>query len=227
MISEEILLFQSNVSFKLNSMNFNLLKIVNQYLRLMFSLLAIILLGFVAGCDSDDPVKEDVPELITKATLTFTPTSGAAVVVTATDPDGDGVKDIEVDGPINLAANTDYTLSITLINGLAGASDPAYNITEEVEEEGDEHMFFFSWTNNAFSDPAGNGNMDSRADAVNYLDEDENSLPLGLETGWTTGAASSGEFRVVLKHQPELKSATSTSSAGETDLDISFTLNVQ
>jgi hypothetical protein len=147
--------------------------------------------------------------------------------VTATDPDGDGVKDIEVDGPINLAANTDYTLSITLINGLAGASDPAYNITEEVEEEGDEHMFFFSWTNNAFSDPAGNGNMDSRADAVNYLDEDENSLPLGLETGWTTGAASSGEFRVVLKHQPELKSATSTSSAGETDLDISFTLNVQ
>jgi hypothetical protein len=212
---------------KLNDMNFNHIKIVNQYLRLLFALLAIILLGFTAGCDSDDPVKEDVPELITKATLTFTPTSGAPVVVTATDPDGDGVKDIEVDGPINLAANKDYTLSVTLVNGLAGVSDPAYNITEEVEEESDEHMFFFSWTNNAFSDPAGSGNIDNRVDAVNYLDEDVNALPLGLETGWTTAAPSSSEFRIILKHQPELKSATSTSSVGETDLDISFTLNVQ
>ena len=208
-------------------MTTNIIKAQKRYISFIASVLAMITLGIISGCDSDDPTKEDVPELITKATLTFTPTSGTTVTATATDPDGDGVKDLEVDGPINLAANKDYTLTIQLVNGLAAVSDPAYNITEEVEEESDEHMFFFAWTNNAFSDPAGNGNLDNRSDAVNYLDEDSNGFPLGLETGWTTAGASSGNFRVILKHQPELKSATSDVNAGETDLDISFTLNVQ
>jgi hypothetical protein len=182
---------------------------------------------FISGCDDDDPVKEDVPELITKVTLTFTPSDGGSpLVVTATDPDGEGVQNIAADGPITLAAASSYDMSITLVNALAEPSDPAYNITEEVEEEGDEHMFFFSWTNNVFSNPAGNGNMDNRADAVNYEDEDANGLPLGLHTSWTTAEASSGNFRVILKHQPDLKSETSDSSIGETDLDLTFTVIV-
>jgi hypothetical protein len=208
-------------------MTTNFIKTEKQYISRLASILAVVCLGIISSCESDDPVKEDVPELITKATLTFTPQTGAPVVATATDPDGDGIKDLEVDGPINLVANKDYTLTIQLINGLAAVSDPAYNITEEVEEEADEHMFFFAWTNNTFSDPAGNGNIDNRTDAVNYLDEDSGGLPLGLETGWTTAGASSGDFQVILKHQPELKSATSGVNDGETDLDISFTLNVQ
>ena len=183
----------------------------------------------LAGCDEDDPKKEDTPELITKATLTFTPTGGgAAVVVSATDPDGEGVQDIRVDGAINLAANRAYTLSITLINGLADPSEEEYNITKEVEEEGDEHMFFFGWSNGVFTNPTGNGNIDARADAVNYLDEDEGGLPIGLSTSWTTGASvSNAKFRVILKHQPDQKTATSGSQVGESDLDIEFTLNVQ
>lgn len=182
---------------------------------------------FISGCDDDDPVKEDVPELITKVTLTFTPSGGGSpLVVTATDPDGEGIQNIVADGPITLAAATSYDMSITLVNALAQPSDPAYNITAEVEEEGDEHMFFFSWTNNVFSSPTGNGNIDSRADAVNYEDEDANGLPLGLHTLWTTADASSGIFRVILKHQPDLKSDTSDSSIGETDLDITLTVTV-
>lgn len=194
----------------------------------VFSLFAIIsFLVFLSSCDDDDPQKEDVPELITKATLTFTPVAGGTTVtVSATDPDGEGVQDIEVDGPINLTANTTYTLTLSLINELAAPSDPEYNITDEVEEEGGEHMFFFAWTGNVFSDPTGNGNIDSRADAVNYEDEDEGGLPLGVVTSWTAGTASSGTFRVVLKHQPELKSQTSGADVGETDLDVTFTINV-
>lgn len=200
------------------------------------SLSKSVLLGFLlpglfmlASCGEDDPAKEDVPELITKATLKFTPTGGGSVVtVTATDPDGEGVQDIKVDGPINLAASKTYTLSIELINELADPADAEYNITEEVEEEGDEHMFFFSWTAGAFTNPAGNGNIDARADAVNYLDKDAGNLPIGLQTSWTTGSARSGDkFRVVLKHQPESKSATSGFTTGETDVDIEFVLNVQ
>ena len=189
--------------------------------------LCLIAASFLSACNDDDPKREDTPELITQATLTFTPTTGSPVIATATDPDGEGIQDIEVDGPINLDLNKEYVLTIQLVNGLADPGDDEYNITAEVEEEGDEHMFFFGWTNNVFSDPAGNGNIDARADAVDYEDEDENGLPLGLTTSWTTAAsAASGTFHVILKHQPDLKSATSTSATGESDLDITFTINV-
>lgn len=189
---------------------------------------AIAFASMFAACSDDDPKKENTPELITKATLTFTPTGGGtAVIATATDPDGEGVQDLTVDGPIELATGTSYTLAITLINGLADPGDDEYNITAEVEEEGHEHMFFFGWTNNVFSNPAGNGNIDARADAVNYNDEDDNGLPIGLSTSWTSAtSAASGTFTVMLKHQPDLKSETSTSSTGESDLDITFTINV-
>lgn len=184
---------------------------------------------FFAGCSDDDPKKEDTPELITKVSLTFTPNGGGdPVVVTATDPDGEGVQNIEMDDPINLAADKTYVMTIELINGLAQPSDEAYDITAEVSEERDEHMFFFAWTNDVFSNPAGNGNVDNRNDAVNYNDEDHNGLPLGLSTTWTAvDATASGTFHVMLKHQPELKSATSDSATGESDLDLTFTINVQ
>lgn len=183
---------------------------------------------FFTGCDNDDPAKEDTPELITSVALIFTPAAGgAAITATATDPDGEGIQDLEVDGPINLAKNTTYTLSITLVNELADPTDPEYNITEEVEEEGDEHVFFFAWTNNVFSNPAGNGNVDNRNDAVNYNDEDDNGLPLGLSTTWTTtDVTANGTFQVILKHQPDLKSASSTAAVGESDVDIEFTIAV-
>lgn len=202
-------------------------------LKLMSAALAIASMSILSGCDDDDPKKEDTPELITKATLTFTPSGGGTpVVVTATDPDGEGVQDITVDQPINLVLGKTYTLTIGLINELAEPSDPEYNITEEVEEEGDEHMFFFSWTNDVFSDPTGNGNVDNRNDAINYVggtnSKDDNNRPLGLTTTWTSAAGvASGSFRVLLKHQPDLKSDTSDSNTGETDLDITFTINVQ
>ena len=193
-----------------------------------------ILMGMLilVGCGSD-PEKEDTPELITKATLTFTPQGGGSVIeVTATDPDGEGVQDLRADGAINLQKGKTYILAIKLINGLAAATSPEYDITEEVREEGDEHMFFFAWTNNLFSNPTGNGNIDNRADAVNYSGgsdaTDANGLPLGLTTTWTTGASSAdGTFRILLKHQPGTKSAASDSNVGETDLDITFLLNVQ
>jgi hypothetical protein len=197
--------------------------------RWQLLIIGILVIPFMfVSCSDDDPKKEDTPELITMATLTFTPEGGgSAVVVRAIDPDGEGVQDIAPEGPINLDINTAYTLTVTLTNELADETDPARNITQEVLDEADEHMFFYAWTNNVFSNPAGNGNYDNRADAVNYNDEDVDGLPLGLSTVWTTtDVAAAGTFRVVLKHQPGVKSATSAVTDGETDLDITFTINV-
>jgi hypothetical protein len=192
---------------------------------------AMVAILFVA-CSDNEPQKEDVPELITKVTLTFTPLTGKAVVVSAIDPDGEGVQDLAVDSPINLEANKTYVLSISLANGLAEPTSPDYNVTQEVEEQGVEHMFFFGWTGNLFSNPAGTGNISQRQDPVNYFGDansvDQNNLPLGLSTTWTTAnSGATGTFRILLKHQPGLKSTISTSSDGETDVDVTFELKIK
>jgi len=186
-------------------------------------------LSFLISCKNEDPTPENIPELITKVILKFTPTGGGtAVTVTATDPDGEGSQDLQIDGPINLSKGTTYTLTIELLNGLYNPGADGYDVGKEVLAEGDEHQLFFSWTS-TFSSPTGSGNIGSAPGIVNYQDEDINGLPIGLTTSWTTGAdAESGKtFRVLLKHQPDIKSNTTTSLDGESDLDISFSsLNV-
>jgi hypothetical protein len=89
-------------------------------------------------------------------------------------------------------------------------------------------MFFFGFTADTFSDPAGDGNIDARADALNYNDQDESGNPVGLSTNWSTGAATSaaGDFRILLKHQPDLKTATSDATVGGTDVDLTFVINI-
>lgn len=187
----------------------------------------------IGSCDNDEPVKEDVPELITRVEMKFSEAAGgSSLTVDAVDPDGEGVKDMEITSPIILKPNTEYLLKISLYNTLVEPGEDGYDLTKEVEEEGDEHMFFFSWTKDPFTAPKGNGNIDARADAVIYSGAsnavDSNGLPLGLTTDWTTGAVNSGiEFRVKLMHQPGLKSATSGANEGETDLDLTFTMNIQ
>lgn len=191
-------------------------------------LLVLVLASFVWSCDEDEPEKEDTPELITKVTLTFTPDGGGTpIIVTATDPDNIGSQDIVADKPISLKLNTTYSLSITLVNGLADPADEDYNITNEVLEEADEHMFFFAWTG-GFNNPEGDGNIDNRADVVRYEDVDEDGLPVGLTTTWTTTTVvTTGKtFTILLKHQPDLKSATSTSEDGETDVNLEFGLEI-
>ncbi|MEL7003967.1 MAG: hypothetical protein AAFN93_14690, partial [Bacteroidota bacterium] len=164
-------------------------------------------------------------EVINQVVLTFTPVGGGdAITATWFDADGDGVGNPTIDD-IDLDADTEYDLTIALANTLGMETE---DITAEIQEEDDEHMFFFEFTADIFSDPSGDGNVDNRADALNYNDQDENGQPVGLSTNWTAGSAtmSAGAFRVILKHQPGVKSATSTSSDGGTDIDIEFDLNI-
>ncbi len=190
---------------------------------------SLLTIALLSACGQDDPVKENVPELITRVTLTFSPATGSPVVASATDPDGEGVQPLVVDNPIALLSGQPYSLQLDLINTLLPSSDPGYSITDEVAEEGDEHLFFFAWTEGYFSSPTGNGNLDQRSDPISYADQDVNGLPLGLSTDWATGPPTSGTgtFRVVLKHQPGSKSATSRSTDGESDLDVTFPISIK
>ena len=171
--------------------------------------------------DADAPECENEEEVIDKVTLTFTPVDGGTTIVAvAADPDGPGPQDLVVED-ISLAQNKTYGMSITLENTIEGE-----DITEEIREEDEDHLFLFGWTGDIFTDPMGDGNIDNRVDVVNYNDQDSNGLPVGLSTNWTVGAdGSSGTLRIVLKHQPEMKSADSNFEDGGTDIDITWNVN--
>ena len=180
--------------------------------------------------DPNAPPVENEAEVITDVTLVFTNTADATDVVMASaqDPDGEGVLELEIDGPINLTAGVTYTMTFEILNALD--ADDVEDIGEEILEEDNEHQIFFEFTDEAFASPMGDGNIgaESAADPVNYMDMDENGNPVGLVTEWTAGGApTDGTFRVRLQHQPDLKSATTTSEDGDTDFDLSFVLNIQ
>lgn len=191
-----------------------------------FFLIGLFLSGMlIVSCSDDDlPPAENEEEVINEVTLTFSPVGGGADVVgTYVDPDGEGTEN-PVLSNIELTAGTTYNLSITMENTLVS---PVEDITEEVREEGDEHQVFFSWTDGVFANPTGSGNINATG-SVNYTDQDSNGNPIGLSTDWTAANQSStgGQFTILLKHQPDVKSATTTSADGETDIDITWVINV-
>ena len=194
--------------------------------KLSYLLYAVLTLFIFTACEEDEaaPEEENEVEVFTDVKLVFTPSGGgAAVEAAAQDPDGAGVQELQVLGAINLAANTEYTLTMVIENCL---ESPCELMNEEIEEEDVEHQFFFAFTNDAFTSPAGNGNIDSASDPLNYNDADGNGNSLGLNTSWTTGSASSGTFTVQLQHQPDVKTATSGATDGDTDFALIFNLNI-
>jgi len=195
--------------------------------------LLLLLAAFVfASCGTDSspeaPPVENEEEVITDVTLVFTNSNDDSDVVTARaqDPDGEGVQELQVLDDIQLQAGVTYTLTFEILNGL---ESPPEDIGEEIEEEDDEHQFFFQFTENAFNSPEGDGNFDNADDPVNYNDFDDEGNPVGLETTWTTSneTLNDGLFRVRLQHQPDLKSSSTTVNDGDTDIDITFTLVIQ
>jgi hypothetical protein len=197
-----------------------------QLLAILFSFITII------GCSTEDdiaPEEENEVEVFTDVTLIFTNMADNSDVVRASaqDPDGTGIQELQILDAITLAADTEYTLTYEILNAL----DPTdiENIGDEILEEDNEHQFFFSFTENVFANPTGNGNIDATADPINYNDADENGNPVGLSSTWTTSSTASSEasFTVRLQHQPDVKTATSGSNDGDTDFALTFALNIQ
>ena len=164
-------------------------------------------------------------EVINEIIVSFVPISGGDTIQGRFfDADGEGVGAPTIE-EINLSVSTEYNMFVTLTNTLGAEPE---DVTEEIMEEDDEHIFLFAFTNDAFGSPAGDGNADERGDPLDYNDMDENGLPVGLSTSWTTTdmSISGGSFRVVLKHQPGQKTATSDITVGGTDVDVTLPLNI-
>ena len=170
------------------------------------------------SCSSDDnPVPVNEEEVITTMTLTLVPQGGGDNVVLQTrDLDGDGPNPPVVTVSGDFSSNTSYDGSIVLLNE---TESPAEDITEEVEEEADEHQFFFQL----------GGTIDVTAA---YADTDDNGNPIGLSFTLSAGDASNGTLTVILRHQPD-KDATGvsdgdiTNAGGETDIEQTFQVSIQ
>ncbi|MFL2991796.1 MAG: hypothetical protein ACJZZG_03810 [Cytophagales bacterium] len=195
--------------------------------KLNYLLFAVLTLFVFTACEEDEavPEEEDEMEVITDVTLIFTPDAGDVVTATAQDPDGEGVLDLVVQDEIKLQSGTSYTLTFDIMNNL---ESPGEDIGDEIAEEDDEHQVFFAWTEGAFSNPSGNGNIDNASDPVNYNDSDGNGNPLGLNTSWTAGnPTTAASFTVRLQHQPDVKTATSGANDGDTDFELQFRLTIE
>ena len=176
-------------------------------------LLAILFVSTIVmtSCSDDhDHDHDHEGELIT--TVSYTLTNGNDVVtLTFQDTDGDGpnLPTTTISGP--LTTNTTYTGLVQLLNE---TTSPAENITNEVQQEGDEHEFFYVSTVSGLT--------------ITKTDTDGNGNPLGISTSLSTGTAGSGSITVILKHEPtKPNNGTAAGAGGSTDVEVTFNVTVQ
>lgn len=186
-----------------------------------FRILAVALISFVSftSCSDDDsntaqPVNEE--EVITTVTATFTPAGGGtAITLTSRDLDGDGPTAPVTTVSAPFAAGTTYNGSVAFLNELA---TPAENITEEIEEEGDDHQIFY---------------QQSGLGTFTYTDTDDNNKPVGLSFRYVAAsAAATGNLTITLRHLPNKDGANVatgdiTNAGGGTDAQVTFPVVVQ
>jgi len=185
-----------------------------QTMSILRTLLLLVAVLLFSQCDTEDPEPENEEELITTLEMTFSPVDGGNdVVFTVFDADGDGPIEPEYTNG-TLTANTAYNVAIKVRNDEEGE-----NITTEIEEEDEEHQFFFETAVSLFLDFA-------------YDDSDGNGDPIGLSTIFTSGDPSDGTLTVTLRHEPN-KSADGavngdpSNAGGETDIQATFDVVIE
>lgn len=174
----------------------------------------LLALFFVStSCSKEDVEPSDDNELITTVKLSFKSAAGVVKSFYWRDKQGDGVMD-SVD-PILLDKNTAYEMSISLLDE---TKNTVFDISEEIEEESDVHLFVYKVT------PLG-------LVGVQIKDLDKNGLPIGLNADVRSQyVPGSGKFQVILKHQPPVNGKavkTGSEEGGSTDVDVSFPLTIQ
>ena len=176
-----------------------------------YALLASTLI-FASCSDDDDNTPDPVNEEEVITTLTVTLDSGSdTVVMQYQDLDGDGPDAATVTVSGSLTANTDYDGSIVLLNE---TESPAENVTEEIEEEDDEHQFFYT---------VGSG-LDVATDYANF---DGDGNPLGTLFVLNVGSASSGGLTFTLRHEPNKPNTGLENAGGSTDIEVTFDVTVE
>lgn len=208
---------------------------------------ATLLLAAAAGCSKKEEVVAPTVanEALTTVTLRLTNTAAPADVVTAQweqllDNQGNP-RPVDVSqANLTLRANATYTGQLGVLDK---SQTPTFDVGKEIAETRTTYHHFFYQplpTTAPFVIPAPMG-ADTYPDpiptplpagpALNLtvtttdFDTNRTPLPLGLQTRFVAGAASTGYLRIVLRHQPNTKDGTYV--PGSTDLDAGFTVTIQ
>jgi len=164
----------------------------------------------LAACGESSTAPGGESEVISRVTLTLTPSNGGAALTTYID-DADGKGPTAPSAQVAIPAlvrGVTYTGTVKFENRL---KSPAEDITTEVQAEANEHRVFYTIT-------SGSGVT------VTTTDVDAQNRPLGLRFSKAVAAgATAGATRVVLCHYDSApKVASATSCTGETDIDLTF-----
>ena len=124
-------------------------------------------------------------------------------------------RDMDMEGPkppsqldtIILNTNTTYLVSTKFIN--EANPNGIINVTSEVKAEEKHHIVCYSTTNSS----------------IIIRTDSDGIYPLGLETKWFNGSASTGKLSIILKHQPGMKDGSC--DLGSTDVQVDFPLIVR
>ncbi|AXT61977.1 type 1 periplasmic binding fold superfamily protein [Aquimarina sp. AD10] len=197
---------------------------LSKFLTLFFAAALVL-----TSCSSDDDAPPPVSPEEVITTMIVTLTDGTdQVELRFFDEDG-------ADGPTEpigtvsgaLKASTTYTGSISILNE---TEDPAENVNEEIQEEADEHQFFYIPTNLGVSTTYTDKESDyENADGVQFTSEN----PVGLTFSITTTAdTGDGMLRFVLRHEPNKDAAgvsggDITNAGGDPDVDWTFNVSVE
>lgn len=163
----------------------------------------------------DDVVPTDDNELITTVQLIFTDSNNQSSTFSFQDKDGDPKTTPDKFDKITLNKNTDYTLSIKVFDE---TKSPMLDITKQIEEESDAHLFVFK------INPAS-------LLSIQASDLDKNGKAIGLKSkGKSQYVPGNGKFRLILKHQPPINGKivkTGDEDGGSTDVDLEFDLIIK
>ncbi len=169
------------------------------------------------SCSSDDDNSTPPPvineeEVITTVIVELLGGVGQEITLRSVDddgPDGPNPPVITMEGD-DFDPNEVYLADITFLNE---TEDPAEDITEEVEEEDDEHQVFFTVS-------------DGLNITTEYDNFDGNDNPLGTQFTLNTGEVSTGNFTITLRHEPTKPNTGLADAGGETDIEVTFPIEI-
>lgn len=177
------------------------------------SIFAVSVVSF-SSCKKDKPAPvPDEQELITTLKIRLNDSAGFDQTFQYKILNGYNTSSptVQID-TLKIPSGKKYHATLTVLNE---SKAPTEDITQEILEKSDEHLFVFLSTPSDVL-TVSNGNKDSKGAALNQ------------EFTLSSGTANSGTFRISLMHQPTNKNGTTPQSAGgETDLEASFPFLVQ
>ncbi|GIV35191.1 MAG: hypothetical protein KatS3mg031_2726 [Chitinophagales bacterium] len=177
-------------------------------------ILVIACIWCFPACNDPEPVNPE--ELITNLEITFIPDgSGDAKVFRFIDPDGDGGNTPQITAD-TLSPNTWYSVQLEVLNT---SLSPPDTITQEIKAEAEAHQFFYQVSAGLHI-------------SFTYADADADGKPIGVSMRAQTGAPSTGQLIVTLRHEPDknapgVANGDITNAGGDTDIEVVFSVVIQ